>query len=587
LDNLSQLLSTEGTTSEKVRAFLAEAKQRGGEWYEIAKTAVELRVAAEEEGRTGERPQEGKPSGLSLSTRGRESSVVLPALLLGAVAGVILLALLRLQRPDSSQQELSSDQIADRVLDKMEKPLQKQLETAVAQSDALKQLPDRVTALKGEVTAAIDAAVVKSSNAIKEQLHQTIADEISKSKALNNLPKTVAAAVGEQLKKDIATSLDEKRLSERIVAKLKDDLIKEVAEAVTKAPAVADLPKRVAKEFEGRLKTDLLAEMRQAISDQFVREYRSLFDERTALRSVVFSSAGGEAFSIARDGTAKLWVLKGRFSLATYPGAKYQINSAAFSPDGRQAVLGSQDGSVLLLDNLGGSKPELPKLIGRHDRAVFTVAFSPSDRVAVSGSADGTARVWDLRERRERGRFTRHRGSVLAVRFSTKGNYVVSGGADNTVRRWNVESQEEVRAYQGHKEAVLDVALASEDSRIISVGADRSVRLWNAESGDLIKTMEDPRGFTSLGVNQEAGIFACGRRDHTVQVWETKTGESVRSFPGAGGLVVGLSFLKKPEVLLTASSNGAVVGWNLKTGKEEPGLSFPLISGSRSLPRDE
>ena len=64
----------------------------------------------------------------------------------------------------------------------------------------------------------------------------------------------------------------------------------------------------------------------------------------------------------------------------------------AFSPDGKQSCLGSDDQTVRLWDAATGAP--LQTLEG-HNCSVTSVAFSPDGKQVVSGSDDQTVRLWD------------------------------------------------------------------------------------------------------------------------------------------------------------------------------------------------
>jgi WD40 repeat protein len=69
-----------------------------------------------------------------------------------------------------------------------------------------------------------------------------------------------------------------------------------------------------------------------------------------------------------------------------------QVNKAAFSPDGRRVVTGSQDETARVWEAATGKPLSIPL---RHDGPVAPVAFSPDGRTVLTGSWQG-ARLWRL-----------------------------------------------------------------------------------------------------------------------------------------------------------------------------------------------
>jgi WD40 repeat protein len=111
------------------------------------------------------------------------------------------------------------------------------------------------------------------------------------------------------------------------------------------------------------------------------------------------------------------------------------IQSVAFSSDGRRIASGSTDSLVRIWDGVTGEA----RVLGRCDGAVQSVAFSPDGKSVASGGSDKTIRVWNVQTGQMRviGVLNER---VLTVSFSPDGRSLVVGGSDMTIRLFDVQS---------------------------------------------------------------------------------------------------------------------------------------------------
>jgi WD40 repeat protein len=85
----------------------------------------------------------------------------------------------------------------------------------------------------------------------------------------------------------------------------------------------------------------------------------------------------------------------------TLRGHRLQVDSLAFSPNGKTLASGSDDQSIRLWSTDSGAA--LGQLLG-HTDMVQALAFSADGRMLASGSQDGTLRLWSVPTRTELGR---------------------------------------------------------------------------------------------------------------------------------------------------------------------------------------
>jgi serine/threonine protein kinase/WD40 repeat protein len=274
-------------------------------------------------------------------------------------------------------------------------------------------------------------------------------------------------------------------------------------------------------------------------------------------------------------------------------GHAYAILSVDFSPDGRQAVSGSQyetvvwdlkkrkleekltqgfaplrytpDGKYLLLagtrpanlllqdltakkeasspGKFPGRPPRLgPRRIGtqpsatsvslEHSRPVTCLTVSPDSRKLVTGTQAGTVRVWELPVGKLLREF-KQEGAITAVALAPDGRSVLFGDAQGRVILWDLEKDRQERQFQGHTAAIQGIRFTA-DGRQAWTGA----------------------GYTG------------GTRDQTLRLWEVSSGRELRQIKVSEGKYLQcLAFSPDLRRALVGQYEGDVVLWDLESGR--------------------
>jgi WD40 repeat protein len=123
---------------------------------------------------------------------------------------------------------------------------------------------------------------------------------------------------------------------------------------------------------------------------------------------------------------------------------------------------------------------EAPRLVAQlgHTRALTSAVFSPDGRQVLTASWDGTARLWETETGREVcRRFEGHAGQVYSAVFSSDGRHILTASGDGTARLWDAEMCREIRRYEGHAHFVTSAVFSSDGRHVLTASCDRTARL--------------------------------------------------------------------------------------------------------------
>lgn len=262
------------------------------------------------------------------------------------------------------------------------------------------------------------------------------------------------------------------------------------------------------------------------------------------------------------------------------------IPSLAFSPDGVQLAVADDAGHIAFYSSESGdplhpihSAVDVPaggfvaasyvssnRLLTAADRSLAIWASLPSWSLQRTfGSVDSTSPFADR---------------VTALDFSPTGELLATGGGtpsrSGDLHLWNSATGERLREIiDAHSDVVLGVAFSEDGEYIASCSADGIMKVFETGTGNHVRSFEG-HSHHVLGVSWRADgrQLATSGADHSVKIWDFRTGEAVRSIDGFKKELTAIDFLGVSDQFVISTGDKQVLTRNTDGG------SGPTFAGA-------
>jgi WD40 repeat protein len=252
-----------------------------------------------------------------------------------------------------------------------------------------------------------------------------------------------------------------------------------------------------------------------------------------------------------------------------------EVNSVAFSPDGKRLATAGDDGTVRVWDP-ATHRPVGSPLLG-HTDGVNSVAFSPDGATLASGQSNKDVVLWSVARRRAVATFKGHRGSVVDVAFSPDGATLASASVDGSVRLWDViKRRAKGSPFRDHRGPIYALAFSPDGSTLAAAGKDGSIRLSDVQGHNVGRLLSRPSSeIHAVAFSPDGKTLASGDQGGAVRLWNI---ERRRTFPApiaraATGKIDTVQFAPDGNTLAFAGAGQDVHLWDVARRRQ---LTAPL-----------
>ncbi|KAL3835567.1 hypothetical protein ACJIZ3_010303 [Penstemon smallii] len=307
-----------------------------------------------------------------------------------------------------------------------------------------------------------------------------------------------------------------------------------------------------------------------------------------SISSLSFSPDGQLLASGGLDGVVKVWDIATGDLRCTLEGPTHETEDIkGVPPGGFQWVRWHPEGHFILA---GGSKdssvwmwnvdrPSFPYVFTGHANRVTCADFTPDGRKICSGSEDATMKIWNPRtsenihvvidhesSKRTSSYHNETEGSnniekpkgVTCMAITSDSSLALTGSRDGSVHLVNILTGKVVTSFREHSESVECVVFEASSRRdkwrAATVGMDGKLIIWDSQYPYPWHICNHEDGITSL-LWLAMGNIATGSLDGKVRLWNSRSGECVRTLSGHSDAIQSIAVSSNGDFLVSVSDD--------------------------------
>ncbi|KAF7820574.1 angio-associated migratory cell protein [Senna tora] len=275
---------------------------------------------------------------------------------------------------------------------------------------------------------------------------------------------------------------------------------------------------------------------------------------KDSVSSLAFSYDGQLLASGSLDGIVQVWDASG-IHKGTLEGPGGGIEWLRWHPRGHLLLAGAEDSTVWMWNADRGA---FLNTFAGHGGSVTCGDFTPDGKIICTGSEDATLRIWNPKSGENlnvvRGH-PYHTEGLTCMSISSSSTLALTGSKDGSVHVVNITTGKVISSLASHSDSIECVGFAPSDSWAAIGGLDQRLVVWDIEHSLSRSTCDHEDGVTCLAWVGAVHV-ATGCVDGIVRLWDSRSGECVRTFMGHSDAIQSISVSANRDYIVSVSLDG-------------------------------
>jgi WD40 repeat protein len=306
------------------------------------------------------------------------------------------------------------------------------------------------------------------------------------------------------------------------------------------------------------------------------------------MNAAAFSPDGTRIVTVSSDGYARIWDAATQLRIGGRFGYGFPMSSAAFSADGTKIVTTEADGYTIIWDATTSQPIALTFIQAPGSSVPHDAVFSPDGSVVVTGGSDGTALEWSSSTAKQVLVLGSSSGVISTVAF--RGNDVITASSDGTAKIWHAQPVEQRGLLPSTKGwQVYTSTFSPADPRIVATASSTgTVSVWNTSRPAHPMAKLRVPGAASAEFSADGKLLVTAGNER-VRIWRMNSLRRPPRVLNTTGcatesrltpLLYSAAFSRDGRLVVTSDNDGAACVWNVSTGRLVRELTEPAgVSG--------